>query len=62
MFDIAKALKDMNDATIRNGAVIELQEKMISAQSEQVALIETVGKLRGRLAELEAWDADKRRY
>ena len=28
MFDIAKALKDMNDAAIRNGAVIELQEQI----------------------------------
>lgn len=27
MYDMAKALKDINDATVRNGAVIELQEK-----------------------------------
>jgi len=61
-FDIAKGLKDIDDATRRNAAVIELQEKILSAQSEQAELIETVGKLRGRVAELEAWDADKKRY
>jgi hypothetical protein len=62
MYDTAKALKEMNDATIRNGAVIELQEKILSAQAEQAELIETVGKLKSRVAELEAWDADKQRY
>jgi len=61
MYDAAKALKDMNDAN-RNTAVIELQEKILSAQSEQAELIEIAGKLKGRVAELEAWDADKKRY
>jgi hypothetical protein len=62
MYDMAKALKDMNDATIRNGAVIDLQEKILSAQAEQAELIETVVKLKKRVAELEAWEADKKRY
>ena len=61
-FDIAKGLKDIDNATNRNAAVIELQEKILSAQSEQAALIEAVGALKGRVAELEAWDADKKRY
>jgi hypothetical protein len=62
MYDTAKALKDMNDANIRNGAVIELQEKILSAQADQTELAETVGALKARVAELEAWDADKKRY
>jgi hypothetical protein len=32
LYDSAKALKDINDGTVRNGAVIELQEKILSAQ------------------------------
>jgi hypothetical protein len=62
MYDAAKALKDMNDANIRNTAVIELQEKILSAQSEQAELIEIAGALKARVAELEAWNADKKRY
>ena len=31
-FDIAKGLKDIDDATRRNAAVIELQEKILLAQ------------------------------
>jgi len=38
MYDAAKALKDINDAAIRNSAVIELQEKILSAQAAQAAL------------------------
>ena len=30
-FDIAKGLKDIDDATRRNAAVIELQEKILTA-------------------------------
>jgi hypothetical protein len=62
MYDTAKALKDMNDANIRNTAVIELQEKILSAQSEQAELIEMAGALKARVAELEAWDAEKKKY
>ena len=34
--DLAKGFEDINDATIRNGAVIELQEKIFSAQEAQI--------------------------
>jgi hypothetical protein len=33
-------LKDINDAVIRNGAVIELQEKILAARQKQTALLE----------------------
>ena len=61
-FDLAKGLKDIDDATRRKAAVIELQEKILSAQSTQATLVETIGELKKRVAELEAWEADKQRY
>ena len=61
-FDIAKGLKDIDDATRRNAAVIELQEKILSAQAEQFALIERMGNLEKQVAEFETWDTEKRRY
>lgn len=39
MMDIAKALKDLNDAALRNAAVIELQGQILTAQMEQSTLI-----------------------
>jgi Zn finger protein HypA/HybF involved in hydrogenase expression len=62
MLDMAKALKDMNDATVRNGAVIELQEKILAAQAAQATLLERVGELETEVARLKAWDAEKQRY
>ena len=37
-------------------------QKILSAQADQTELAETVGALKARVAELEAWDADKKRY
>lgn len=62
MFDMAKGLKDINDATIRNGAVIELQEQILSAQSAQSALAERVGELEKEVACLKTWNAEKKKY
>ena len=61
-FDMAKALKDIDDRTRRNDAVIELQEKILGAQTAQAALIEQVGELEKEVAAMKAWDADKQRY
>jgi hypothetical protein len=61
-FDLAKGLKDIDDATRRNAAVIELQEKILGAQSAQAILIEKVGELEKEVAALKTWDADKQRY
>jgi hypothetical protein len=36
-FDIAKGLKDIHDATVRNAAVIELQEKILSEKESRSA-------------------------
>jgi hypothetical protein len=61
-FDMAKGLQNIHDTVARDRAVIELQKEILSAQSTQAALVETVSALKGRVAELEAWDADKQRY
>lgn len=45
LYDSAKALKDINDAAIRNGAVIELQEKILAAREAQAILLERIREL-----------------
>src|SRR6267142_3086027 len=61
-FDIAKGLKDIDDAARRNAAVIELQEKILTAQQAQSTLIERVHELEREMARLKDWEADKKRY
>ncbi len=61
-FDIAKGLKDINDATIRNGAIIELQEMILSAQQSQSTLIERISELEKEMARLKDWETQKQRY
>jgi len=61
-FDIAKGLKDIDDATRRNAAVIELQEKILAAREAQSTLLDRVGELEEKVASFETWDAEKQRY
>lgn len=61
-FDIAKGLKDIDDATRRNAAVIELQEKILAAREAQSTLLDRVGELEENVASFETWDAEKQRY
>ncbi|MGB7101120.1 MAG: hypothetical protein WBD95_20435, partial [Xanthobacteraceae bacterium] len=61
-FDIAKGLKDIDDAARRNAAVIELQEKILAAREEQSALLDRVGELEEKVASFETWEAEKQRY
>lgn len=62
MFDAAKALKDINDAAIRNAAVVELQEQILAAQQQQATLAERVRTLEAEVAKFEDWEAQKNRY
>jgi hypothetical protein len=62
MMDITKGIKDIDDRTRRNEAVIELQEKILGAQAAQSTLVDHVSELEKELATLKAWDADKKRY
>jgi len=61
-FDIAKGLKDINDTARRNAAVIELQEKILSAQASQSDLVQYVRSLEEEVASFETWDTEKQRY
>jgi hypothetical protein len=61
-FDIAKGLKDIDDAARRNAAIIELQEKLLIAQETQAALTERVRELEEKVASFEKWDTEKERY
>jgi len=60
--DLAKGLKDIDDAARRNAAVIELQEKILAAQEAQSTLIQRVHELEGEVARVKAWEAQKQRY
>lgn len=62
MLDLAQALKGMNDAVVRNTAVIELTEKILAAQRTQAALQEEISELKKRVVELEASETDKQNY
>jgi Zn finger protein HypA/HybF involved in hydrogenase expression len=61
-FDMAKGLNSIHDAVARDRAVIELQKEILAAQAAQSNLIESVGELKRRVAELESWEAEKQRY
>jgi hypothetical protein len=62
MLDIAKSIKDMNDVTARQGAIIELREQILAAQTAQFALIEQVSAFKEEVAKFEKWDAEKQQY
>jgi hypothetical protein len=61
-FDIAKGLKDIDNAARRNAAVIELQEKILAAQSAQSDLTERIRALEEKVADFETWETEKERY
>jgi len=61
-FDIAKGLKDIDNVARRNAAVIELQEKILSAQSAQSDLVDRVRNLEEKVTSLETWETEKKRY
>lgn len=62
MFDMAQGLKEINDAAIRNSAVIALQEKILAAQVAQQALIARESELEAEVARLKEWEGEKKRY
>jgi DNA-directed RNA polymerase subunit RPC12/RpoP len=60
--DIAKGLKDINDAAARNLAVVELTEKILAAREAQSTLLDRVSDLENEVIQLKDWKADKDRY
>lgn len=61
-FDIAKTIKDMDNTTVRNAAVIDLQNEILTAQAAQAALISQIGELKKELGRFETWETEKQRY
>lgn len=62
MFGIAKSLKDMNDAVIRNQAVYDLTEQILAAQEKYAAVVDRVRDLEKQVSTFENWDAEAKRY
>ena len=62
LLNAAKALRDMDNAMARNGAVIELQGQILAAQEDYAKLRQTVGALEAEVAHLKAWNAEKAKY
>jgi hypothetical protein len=68
-YDLAKDLVNLHDTTVRQGRVAELQRQILDAQQsaidanqERATLMETISQLRGKVAQLEAWNTEKQRY
>ena len=62
MLDAAKGLKSINDAVVRNEAVIGLQEQILSAREAYASLLDKVGELEREVARLNDWESEKQRY
>lgn len=67
--DIAQAMVSLRDADalagkIRefNGALIDAQQTIFAVQEERATLVETVRTLEAKVAQIEAWEAEKQRY
>jgi len=66
---IAQAMIDLRDAQAFKAKIIDFQNALIDAQGkvfsvndERAALIERVGELEKKVADLEAWETEKQRY
>ena len=48
--DTGKGLKNINDAAVRNAAVVELHEKIVSAYEQHTALTQRIRELEEEVA------------
>lgn len=55
---------DAVNAAVReiNTHLFSVQQEMLTAQSEQFAMVEEIRNLKEKIANLEAWDTEKKRY
>ena len=60
-FDIARGIKDLDDAAKRNAAVINLQQTILTAQQAQAALLEEMDRLKKENA-VKEWEVGKDDY
>jgi hypothetical protein len=63
--DMAKVVKDINDETKRQSAVIDLQNAIMNAQSnaieaqaEQLAMLKQIAVLEAKIEAFDSWDSD----
>lgn len=61
-YEVARGLKDVDDKVRINAAVIEIQEKILTAQEGAAAARERLTELEGQLAAYKSWDAIAVRY
>jgi len=61
-FDMAKALENIHETTVRDRAIIDLQKEILAAQAAQFSRVDSVRALEKEVTQLKAWDADKQRY
>lgn len=61
-YELAKGLKDINDRVALNAAVIDLQEKILSAQEAAAAAKDKLRELRETIEALENWGTMAARY
>ena len=62
MFNIAKSMKDMNDANVRNNAVADLWEHIFAAQTRYAEAVEQIRELETKLKAFDDWDVLKKNY
>ena len=59
-FDLAKEIKEIDDAARRNAAITEIQEKISAAQQSQLALMEQISNFEKEIANFETDHFDHR--
>ena len=52
----------MNDAVVRNAAVIQSQEQILAAQQLHAASVQRVRDLESEVAQFNMWETEKQRY
>jgi hypothetical protein len=62
LLDAAKAIKDINNAVVRNEASIGLQQQIIAAQEAYATLLQEKRDLETKVASFENWETEKKRY
>jgi hypothetical protein len=62
MFNIAKSMKDMNDANVRNNAVADLWEHIFTAQTRYAEAVERIRELEAKIKTFGDWEAQKNKY
>lgn len=60
--DMAKTLKELNDEAARASVAVDLTQKILAAQENQMALVQRVNNLEKELIRFETWESEKKRY